>query len=193
MSGREEPGPKWYCVRCQTKREHMAADVLRRLEGVEVFCPRLRYRKSTRRGVIWWLEPLFPSYLLARFSLEEMERAVAFAQGVSGLVRFGGAIPPVPDAFVEALRREYRWDQGGSEILTVTPSLQCGDEVEIGSGPLAGMPATVLKIAPATERVKVLMEFLGQPNIVDVDLFSILMPRKPLPERNPDPFAPDGQ
>ena len=40
---------EWYCVRTQTKREHIAAGHLRELEGVEVFCPRLKYRKATRR------------------------------------------------------------------------------------------------------------------------------------------------
>jgi len=29
--------------------------------------------------------------------------------------------------------------------------------------------------------VKVLLDFLGQPQAVDLDLFSILLPRKPLP------------
>jgi transcriptional antiterminator RfaH len=44
--------PEWFCVRTQTKREHIAAGHLREIEGVEVFCPRLRYRKATRRGKI---------------------------------------------------------------------------------------------------------------------------------------------
>jgi hypothetical protein len=38
----------------------------------------------------------------------------------------------------------------------------------------------VLSIAPAAERVKVLMDFLGQPQVIDLDLFSILMPRRPI-------------
>ena len=105
--------PEWFCVRTQTKREHIAAGHLRELEGVEVFCPRLRYRKATRRGKIWWVEPLFPGYLLAKFDLAEMERAVTFCQGVRGLVRFGSEIPPVPDSFVESLRQEVRNRSGG--------------------------------------------------------------------------------
>jgi transcriptional antiterminator RfaH len=181
MSAPEASQPYWYCVRAQPKREHLAAGSLRLLEGVEVFCPRLRYRKATRRGVIWWLEPLFPSYVLARFVLAEMERAVMFAQGVTGLVRFGGEVPPVPDSFVEALRREYNWDADASEILTLTPQIESGEEVEVASGPLAGMTGVVVEIAPASERVKVLMDFLGQPHVVDIDLFSILLPRKPRP------------
>ena len=42
--------PAWFCVRSQPKREHIAAAHLRNLVEVEVFCPRLRIRKATRRG-----------------------------------------------------------------------------------------------------------------------------------------------
>jgi transcriptional antiterminator RfaH len=174
--------PEWFCVRTQTKREHIAANHLRELEGIEVFCPRLRYRKATRRGKIWWMEPLFPGYLLARFNLSEMERAVTFCQGVRGLVRFGMEIPPVPESFVESLRQEIRnRPEGDEELLSVSPVIQIGDEVEIAHGPLQGMRGTIVSVASAAERVKILLEFLGQPQAIDVDLFSILLPRRPLP------------
>ncbi len=173
---------EWFCVRCQTKREHIAAEHLRNIEGVDVFCPRLRYRKATRRGKIWWLEPLFPGYVLAKFSIAEMERAVTFCQGVRGLVRFGSGIPAVPDSFVETLKQEVRARQGPSEdVFTVSPTIELGDEVEIAHGPLQGMRGTVVAVPSASERVKILLEFLGQPQAVDMDLFSILLPRRPTP------------
>lgn len=174
--------PEWFCVRTQTKREHIAAGHLREIEGVETFCPRLRYRKATRRGKIWWVEPLFPGYLLAKFNIADMERAVTFCQGVRGLVRFGSEIPPVPESFVEALRKEISTrSQGDEELFSVSPVIESGDEVEIAHGPLQGMRGTVVSVAPAAERVKILLEFLGQPHAVDVDLFSILLPRRPTP------------
>ena len=175
--------PEWFCVRTQTKREHIAAGHLREVEGVDVFCPRLRYRKATRRGKIWWVEPLFPGYLLAKFTLSEMERAVTFCQGVRGLVRFGSIIPAVPDAFVQSLRQEVRnHAEDDDELFSVSPVIEIGDEVEIAHGPLQGMRGTVVSIAPATERVKILLEFLGQPQVVNVDLFSLILPRRPVPE-----------
>jgi len=63
--------PAWYCVRTQTKREHLAAKSLKQLEGVEAFCPRLKYRKATRRGKIWWIEAMFPGYIFAFFARKE--------------------------------------------------------------------------------------------------------------------------
>lgn len=173
---------QWYCVKTQTKREHIAAEHLRDLEAVEVFCPRIRYRKATRRGKIWWVEPLFPGYVMARFDLEQLERAVTFCQGVRGLVRFGSHIPAVPQKFIQSLRDEVRERSGAEgETLSLPPALEIGDEVEIAHGPLQGMSGTILSIAPAAERVKVLLEFLGQQQSIDIDLFSILLPRRPTP------------
>lgn len=179
--------PKWYCVKAQPKREHIAAKHLRELEQVEVFCPRLRYRKGTRRGKIWWVEALFPGYVLARFPLREMERYVIYSQGVRGLVRFGDQVPPIPDDFVRILRDEMRrqvaesedLEDSGDETLTVGPRLEEGENVEIARGPLGGFQGTVVSILPGKERVKVLLDFLGQAQVVEVDLFSLLLPRRP--------------
>jgi transcriptional antiterminator RfaH len=183
MNSQEPSRLEWYCVRCQTKREHIAAGHLRELEGVEVFCPRLRYRKATRRGKIWWVEPMFPGYLLARFNIEEMERAVTFCHGVRGLVSFGKEFPPVPSSFVEAIKKEINDREGAEEgeIITLSPTIEIGDEVEIANGPFQGMQGTVVSVPNATERVKILLEFLGTPQAVDMDLFSILLPRRPTP------------
>ena len=183
MSSAKSHLPEWFCVRCQTKREHIAAGHLRELLGVEVFCPRLRYRKATRRGKIWWMEPMFPGYVLAKFLMPEMERAVTFCQGVRGLVRFGAEIPPVPESFVEAIKLEIRNRKGATEdeLVTLSPTIELGDEVEVATGPFQGMQGTVVSVPSATERVKILLEFLGKPHAVDMDLFSILLPRRPVP------------
>jgi transcriptional antiterminator RfaH len=191
MNEAEARTPAWYCLRTQTKREHIAAGHLREMGEVEVFCPRLRYRKATRRGKIWWVEPLFPGYVLAKFSLAELERPVTFCHGVRGLVRFGSEVPPVPDAFVTALREEIRLREAaagpdgpdgiGDDLLTLAPVIMPGEEIEVAHGPLQGMRGTVVSVAPAAERVKILLEFLGRESTVDVDLFSILLPRRPLP------------
>jgi len=179
----EDP-PRWYVVRTPPKREHIVASHLRELEGVEVFCPRLRYRKATRRGKVWWVEAMFPGYVLAKFSLAEMQRMVAYQQGVRGLVKFGNDIPPVPDILVETLRREMvktADEETLPETITLRPRISCGDEVEVAHGPLGGFLGTVVDVLPGRERVRVLLEFLGQTQVVELDLFSLLLPRRPLP------------
>lgn len=179
----EDEESHWYCIKTQPKREHIAAEHLRELEGVEVFCPRLRYKKATRRGKIWWVEALFPGYIMGRFVLHDSERLVTYSQGVRGLVRFGKDVPPIPDAFVEILRSEMhaRDEEIDAETLTVAPRIDVGEEVEVASGPLGGFQGQVVSVLPGKDRVKVLLDFLGQPQVVEVDLFSLLLPRRPLP------------
>lgn len=182
MTQDEANTPRWFCVRTQTKREHIAAKHLQTLEDIEVFCPRIKYRKATRRGKIWWLEPLFPGYLLAKFDLAEMESSVKFCQGVRGLVRFGTETPDVPGDFVESLIEQVHSQLGDADdVITLSPKLDVGDEIEVATGPFQGMKGTVHSIAPASERVKVLLEFLGNVQPVSLDLFTILLPSRPIP------------
>lgn len=174
--------PAWYGVRTQTKREHFAAEHLRELEGVEVFCPRLKYRKATARGKIWWIEAFFPGYVLAKFDLSTMDRAVTYCQGVRGLVRFGSKVPNIPEAVVRKLQHDIRNQPNtDADILETCPLIEIGDEVQIAHGPLQGMSGTIVSIAPAEERVKVLLEFLGQTQPIDLDLFTLLLPRRTHP------------
>ena len=175
-----QSGPEWYCVKTQPKREATAAARLREMEGIEVFAPMLRYRKVTRRGKIWWVEALFPGYILARFVLEDLEKAVTYSSAVRGLVRFGSLVPPIPAEFVETIRTEVQ-RQGSSDVLTIAPQIEPGEEVEVAAGPLGGSKGTVVEVLPAVDRVRVLLEFLGREQVIEVDLFSLLLPRKPTP------------
>lgn len=172
---------RWYCVRTQTKREHIAAKHLKELDSVQVFCPRIRYRKATRRGKIWWIEPLFPGYVLVKFDLLSDERMIMHCQGVRGLVRFGSEIPYVSETVVSELIEQVRKQSiDTEELITVVTQPAIGDEVEIAYGPLQGMKGVIAQVSPATERIKVLLEFLGQTQAVDLDLFSILYPKNHL-------------
>jgi len=180
MSDPDHHQAKWYCVRSQLKREQIAAEHLRRIEGVEVFCPRLRYRKSTARGRIWWVEPLFPGYVMARFDLETMKREVNHCTGVSGLVHFGATVPSIPDAVVAELQHQVA-NQGEGETLTSTPLIEIGDEVRVGEGPLRGMSGHIVDVMPAKQRVSVLLEFLGESRALELDFLSLVLPRRPLP------------
>jgi transcriptional antiterminator RfaH len=172
----------WYVLRTQLKRERLAAVNLRLLEGVEVFLPRLKYQKTTRRGRVWWVEPLFPGYLLARFSLTEMGRIVTYTGGVSRLIRFGEEVPEVPVDFVEALREEVARVESADEEIVVDWKVEVGAEVEVGDGPFRGMEGQVLKVRPGSERVSLLLEFMGEAKPVEVSLYSLILDRPEIPE-----------
>lgn len=181
----EPDSPAWFCVRTQTKREHLAAKSLSQLEGVESFCPRLRYRKATRRGKVWWIEAMFPGYIFAYFSRFEKERQVVHTHGVMKLLRFGNYVPEIPSTFIAELYQQMQQQgEGDDDMLTVEPTVNKGDEVEIAEGALQGFQGRVVEILPARERVKLLIEFLGNHQVIEADLFSLLLPNKPTPKKD---------
>jgi len=163
----------WYCVRSQPKHEHLAAAHLRQLAGVEVFCPRLRLRRMTRRGPVWFVEALFPCYLFARFNPLSSQQDVTYARGVSTIVRFKDFPASIPDAEIAELQRQM----GDTECKIVDQTIQEGDNVIVLHGMFTGLSTVVTQILPARERVRVLMEFLGQSREVEIDKAALLPDR----------------
>lgn len=160
-SGREGA---WYCVRSHPKHEHIAAAQLRQQPDVEVFLPRIRYKRPTRFGPAWVNEALFASYLFARFDLAACLPQVQHARGVRGVVRFGTRWPTVANEVVAELRRAV----GGDELRVIDDGFNAGDEVRITGGPLSGLAAVVTRVMPGPQRIAVLMEFLGQQTAVEL-------------------------
>lgn len=160
----------WRPVRTKPKTEHIVARLLRRWDGVEVFCPRIRFQRTLERGKVWFEEALFPGYVFARFDLDVSLRVINSESNVLGVVRFGEGYPDLEESTVEALRSEF--PEG--EPVVVSQGVQVGEEVEVVDGPLRGAVVTVTALPSGGERVRILMEFLGQDREVEVPLMSLL-------------------
>lgn len=148
----------WFCLRTQNKHEHIAAAHLRTLPGVDVYAPRLRYRRTTRRGVAWAMEALFPGYIFAQFDPIPLLTRVRSGHGVSGIVRFGEKCATVSPFVIEDLRAQI----GHDDIKIIDTPLQSGDEVTIVQGAFKNLRAVVTQVMPSKQRVKILLEFLGR-------------------------------
>jgi len=169
------PHPAWFCLKTQPKHEHIAAVHLRRrIEGIDVFCPRLRIRKNTRRGPVWFIEPLFPGYLFAQFDPADSLQTVKSTQGVSTIVSFGQIIPVIHDAII----RELREDFDHHEIHEVCNQPSPGDSITIAAGPFQGLRAEVIRVLPGPQRVQVLMEILGRTTPVELAAGEIIEERR---------------
>ena len=164
------PEPAWYCVRSQYKHEHIAGAHLRMLDGVIVFCPRIRFKRASRRGVVWVTEGMFPGYLFARFGLSEMHRQVRYTHGVICIVRFGDRYATVEDEALAPLRDHTDF----AEVKEMNFELSQGDRVKITEGAFVGLEAVITLVLPAKERVKVLMEFLGRNVEAEVEQANVL-------------------
>lgn len=165
----------WFCLRAQPKREHIAAIGLRRRFGITCFAPRLRSRKLTRRGAVWFVEAMFPGYFFAQFDYASERRRVEHAAGVRAILQFGDRLATIDGATINSLRQRMEAD----EVITIDPDLKVGQEVQIAHGPLQGLEALVTQLLPASERVRVLLEFLGRSLQMEVSRETLIQMRAP--------------
>jgi transcription antitermination factor NusG len=148
----------WFCVRTQPKHEHLAATALRRQLEITCFSPRLRFRRATRRGAVWFVEAMFPGYLFAEFVYSRQHRQVEYSPGIQGFVRFGDQVAALDSSTIANLRQTA----DDEEIVIFNPEIQVGQAVRIAEGPFQGLEALVTHLLPAKERIRVLLEFLGR-------------------------------
>jgi transcriptional antiterminator RfaH len=148
--------PFWFCLSAAPKKEHLAAVALRRELNVPVLAPRVRFRKLTARGPVWFVEAMFPGYLFAEFVYADSCRRIIHTHGVTGLVRFGDDIPIIQPAALDALRAS------SDQIVTFDRQLEIGETVKIAEGPFQGLEALVTRLLPAAKRIQILLEFLGR-------------------------------
>ena len=154
----------WFCLRTQPKHEHIAAAHLRQRLELEVFLPRIRYKRRTRQGVSWVTEALFVSYLFARFDPGTFLRRVQHARGVRSVIHFGNRWPTIPDLTIQELRTFI----GENELKVIPDTLNAGDTVEIAGGAFHGLEAVVSRVMPGKQRVAILLDFLGRQTAMEL-------------------------
>lgn len=160
----------WYCLRTQTKREHIAASILSLAECVEVFCPRISQVKKTRTGKKRFIDAMFPGYIFAKFNYTENFRLVMHSQGVTQIVELGGR-RVVPERVIHELRESVPEGM----VTAPDPSLEDGAEIEFVSGSLKGLNGKVLARLPSGERVRLLLDFLGREIQIEADASDIML------------------
>lgn len=178
--------PAWYCARTKPKHEHIAAANLRKHLKLEVFHPRLRVERATRRGVVRVIEPLFPCYLFVRCVIGERLDEIKYTYGVSNIVHFADRIPAIPDSVIEELQECFETQ----DPITVDDLLSPGAEVLVADGAFVGMRAFVLRVMPARQRVQVLLDVLGRPTAVEVDRGLVVLEKNSVADRVPFLAAP---
>jgi transcriptional antiterminator RfaH len=171
--------PFWFCLKAQPKREHLAATALRRQFRIECSSPRLRFRKMTKRGPVWFVEAMFPGYLFAKFVYSEQHRAVENCHGVAGVVRFGDRLAILPENIVTELQSKA----GAEEVVTLDSAIKIGQPVQIIEGPFRGLDGVVTHLLSAKERIRVLLEFLGRSLETEISTAKVLPPDPRLMQR----------
>lgn len=180
--------PAWYCARTKPKHEHLAAANLRKNLNLEVFHPRLRIERATRRGVVRVSEPLFPCYIFFRCLIDEYLDEIQRSSGIVTVVHFARRIPQIADQVIDELKECFE----GGETMTIADRISPGDEVVVAEGAFSGMRAFVLRVMPARRRVQVLLDVLGRPTPAEVAEESVVVEKDALANLVPMLAAPAG-
>lgn len=160
---------RWYVVQTKVRQEQIALENLSR-QGYRCFCPRIReWRKRCGKRYLS-KEAFFPGYLFVRLDLGNTDAApIRSTHGVSGLVRFGYHLQPVPEAVVETLQQHA--DVEG--VISVEPvGFKPGQQVRIEEGPFEGLTA-IFQAKKGEERAILLLGLLGSQRRVEVSSSSL--------------------
>jgi transcriptional antiterminator RfaH len=143
----------WYAIHTKPRQESLAESSLRQ-EGIETYFPKLRRRKTIRRVRRWVTNPLFPSYIFARFDAGQSRRLVRYANGIANIVSFGGQPAIVDDSILGAIQ-----EHAEDAVVTLPPTpYRPGDLLEIQDGPLRGFQGVFEREMSDSDRVVVLLE-----------------------------------
>lgn len=160
--------PPWYVVHTKPQKELVAASMLEERLSLTVYLPEVlqHYRGQPH------LRPFFPRYLFVQADLDEVEASKINAlPGVISLVSFGDRPQALSNEVVQAIRAridDYN-AAGGLPQRVFRP----GDRVRLTEGPLQGLEAVFKGPVKPSQRVWVLLEFLGSLHAAEVSIDSI--------------------
>ena len=156
----------WYALRSKPRKEDIVWRQVTQ-SGYETFYPRIRVNPVNPRSRK--VQPYFPGYLFVLADLDQVGVSTfQWMPHTLGLVSFGGEPAYVPENLIIALRKRIEEiAAAGGELFD---GLQPGDPVLINSGPFSGYEAIFDARLPGSERVRVLLEFLGNQRRLTVEL-----------------------
>ncbi|MBV8098754.1 MAG: hypothetical protein JOZ31_06330 [Verrucomicrobia bacterium] len=144
----------WCCLRCRRNEETLTASRLRASFGVEVFCPRIRFRQVSQKRGIWVSEPLFPGYFFAKLD----PQVLAETNGVSEVVKLGDGYAVASEELIRKLKYQTRATETGDLRSVFVP----GERWRSLDGIVDGPDIIILEILSGRERVRLLFEFFQQ-------------------------------
>jgi len=157
---------QWYAIRSKPRKEEVVWLQISS-QGFESYYPRIRVNPVNPRSKK--LKPYFPGYLFVWADLEEVGLSIfQWMPHSIGLVSFGGEPSVVPEHLVAAIRQKLDGiNAAGGELFS---GLKPGDSVWISDGPFKGYEAIFDERVAGSERVRVLLEFLGSKRQVSLTL-----------------------
>lgn len=158
----------WYTLHAKPNAELRVAALLQQKE-IETYLPKVTISRATNGATH---EPLFPCYLFMRVDLQTTPpRQWKWIPGLRCMVTFGGKPVPLADHVITSIKRQVARLEAADGRTTA--AFQPGDDVRITEGPMQDMLAIFSGPTKPSERVQVLLTFLGRVSRVWLDVDSL--------------------
>jgi transcriptional antiterminator RfaH len=157
---------EWLVVRTKPRQERVAVSHLEHRD-VDAYCP-MYLEPKWRRKTAGIPVPLFTGYIFVECDPEHQLSTVSYCPGVAHPVRFDRRLATVDQDVIDAIRQR-EGVRGHVMPPEVEIGIKLGNKVMIMAGPLTGMEGIFRGCLRGGERANVLIEFLRQKNLVEVD------------------------
>lgn len=149
---------QWYTIHTKPNAEYQVATFLHKRD-IQIYLPEMKSPRG-RQGQI--TKPFFPCYLFARVDFEVTGIAqVQWTPGLRRIVTFDDHPVPLSDDVISLIQSRLG-ASGAAGSRLATHDFRPGETVQIMHGPLQGMLAVFDGPSTPSERVQVLLSFLGQ-------------------------------
>jgi transcription antitermination factor NusG len=158
--------PRWYATFTRSRHEKQVSARLERC-GIESYLPTVASTHQWKDRKKRVEEPLFPSYVFARFTLQDVH-TVLTVPGISTIVRANGLPCPIPE---EELRNVQAFASAMAEAQVESepgPMVAEGEWIEVMDGPFKGVLGRAIE-RRGRKRMLVGLSAVGQGMEVDID------------------------
>ncbi len=153
----------WYAVHCRHAKEAQAAAAIETFLDLHVYLPQVHQRVRGKSQAT----PLFPGYLFVRADFQIVAPSKLNSMpGVVRLLVFDDQPRSIAAAVIDHIRTQV--GEINAHGGFAAPQFQPGDTVRLKNGPFRGLEAAFLGPMKPSERVRVLVDFLGSLREADV-------------------------
>lgn len=155
---------RWFLAYTQPRSEHVAlANLLQ--QSFDAYLPLYKKVKSTAIGYVINFEAMFPRYIFFKPGHSGQSiSAVSSTKGISNIIRFGFEPAYLHDDAINKIR-DIEAKRNELPVEELRPLLT-GRSVVLKNSALNGLEGVIQSVS--SQRVMVLLEILGRPNLISV-------------------------
>ena len=162
---------QWYTFHTKPNSEQQVMLVLEQ-SGIETYLPQLEIRISKTKRIS---KPFFPCYLFGKVNFELLPlSSVQWTPGLRRVVTIDNQPVAVREEMIKLIR--HKLGEIDRKTGETAPFYKKGEPVYITGGPFQGMLAIFERWSTPRERVRVLLDILGQASRVQVEVTNLARP-----------------